>query len=155
MPEIRTERRTAGLRFGLVASRFHGLHVEKLISGAHGALLEHGVLEQDLLLVRVPGAWEIPVALQALAEREDLDGLVALGVVIRGETPHFDYICAECAAGCARVVERTGLAVGFGVLTCDDDSQAADRAGGPAGNKGREAAEAALEMTHLLSTLRS
>ena len=145
----------AGVRFGLVAARFNGNVVERLVEGARGFLLEHGAKTEDLRLVRVPGAWEIPAALDALAASGRIDVLVALGAVIQGETPHFEYICKECAAGCAGVTARTGIPVGFGVLTCHDAEQAVARAGGKAGNKGQEAAEAALEMANLLRSLRS
>ena len=145
----------AGVRFGLVAARFNGSIVERLVEGARGLLLDHGARTEDLLLVRVPGAWEIPAALDALAASGRVDALVALGAVIRGETPHFETICNECAAGCAGVTARTGIPVGFGVLTCNDTEQAAARAGGRAGNKGEEAAEAALEMANLLRSLKS
>ncbi|MYA08097.1 MAG: 6,7-dimethyl-8-ribityllumazine synthase [Holophagales bacterium] len=155
MHDVKTAFDAAGFRVGLVATRFNGNIVERLIAGARETLLQHGVLDEHIELVRVPGAWEVPAALDALAESGRFDALVALGAVIRGETPHFDYICNECAAGCARVTARTGLAVGFGVLTCDDAEQAAARAGGKAGNKGREAAEAALEMACLLQSLKS
>lgn len=155
MPELKPACDAAGIRFGLVAARFNGSIVERLLSGAREVLLERGARNEDLLLIRVPGAWEIPAALDALADTGRVDALVALGAVIRGETPHFDYICNECAAGCARVTARTGIAVGFGVLTCDDAEQATARAGGRAGNKGGEAAEAALEMANLLRSLKS
>ena len=145
----------AGVRFGLVAARFNGLIVERLVEGAREFLLSRGAEVDDLLLVRVPGAWEIPAALDALAGSGKVDALVALGAVIRGETPHFDFICNECAAGCARVTARTGIPVGFGVLTCDDATQAGERAGGKVGNKGEEAAEAALAMANLLRSLKS
>ena len=152
---MKTASDAVGVRFGLVAARFNGLIVERLVKGAREFLLSRGAAMDDLLLVRVPGAWEIPVALDALAGSGKVDALVALGAVIRGETPHFDFICNECAAGCARVTARTGIPVGFGVLTCDDARQAAERAGGKAGNKGEEAAEAALEMANLLRSLTS
>lgn len=155
MHDVKTAFDAAGFRVGLVAARFNGNIVERLIVGARETLLQLGVLDEHIELVRVPGAWEVPAALDALAESGRFDALVALGAVIRGETPHFDYICNECAAGCARVTARTGLAVGFGVLTCDDAEQATARAGGKAGNKGREAAEAALEMACLLRSLKS
>ena len=155
MPELKPAFDAAGIRFGLVAARFNGSIVKRLVSGARDVLLERGARNEDLLLVRVPGAWEIPAALDALADTGRVDALVALGAVIRGETPHFETICNECAAGCARVTARTGIAVGFGVLTCDDAEQASARAGGKAGNKGVEAAEAALEMAHLLRSLKS
>ena len=152
---MKTASDAPGVRVGLVAARFNGSIVERLLEGARRFLVEHGVREEDLLVVRVPGAWEIPPALDALAATGRVDALVALGVVIRGETPHFDYICNECAAGCARVTAQTAIPVGFGVLTCNDAEQAAARAGGKAGNKGEEAAEAALEMANLLGSLRS
>ncbi|MXX77321.1 MAG: 6,7-dimethyl-8-ribityllumazine synthase [Holophagales bacterium] len=155
MHDVKTAFDAAGFRFGLVAARFNGRIVERLIAGARETLLQHGVRDEHIELVRVPGAWEVPAALNALADSGRFDALVALGAVIRGETPHFDYICNECAAGCARVTARTGLAVGFGVLTCDDAEQAAARAGGKGGNKGQEAAEAALEMACLLRSLKS
>lgn len=155
MHDVKTAFDAAAFRFGLVAARFNGSIVERLIAGARETLLQNGILDEHIELVRVPGAWEMPAALDALANTGRFDALVALGAVIRGETPHFDYICSECAAGCARVTARTGLAVGFGVLTCDDAEQAAARAGGKAGNKGQEAAEAALEMAYLLRSLKS
>jgi len=153
--DVKTAVDAAGFRIGLVAARFNGDIVERLIAGARDALLQNGVPDERIELVRVPGAWELPAALDAMADTGRFDALVSLGAVIRGETPHFDYICKECAAGCARVTARTGLAVGFGVLTCNDAEQAAARAGGKAGNKGQEAAEAALEMACLLRSLRS
>jgi 6,7-dimethyl-8-ribityllumazine synthase len=106
-------------------------------------------------VVRVPGAWEIPAALFELAAPGKLDGLIALGVVIRGETPHFDFICTECSRGVAAVTERHRIPVGFGVLTCETSEQAQERAGGKAGNKGWEAAQAALEMADLFARLRA
>jgi 6,7-dimethyl-8-ribityllumazine synthase len=163
--EIRQVRGTfeaAGRRFAIVASRFNHRIGELLVSGAVDCLRRHGVAAEDLEVVWVPGAWEIPQALEELAQRSaagaggrKLDGLVALGVVIRGETPHFDFICGQCAAGVARVAERHRLPVGFGVLTCDTSGQAQERAGGKAGNKGWEAAAAALEMADLFARLRA
>jgi 6,7-dimethyl-8-ribityllumazine synthase len=108
-----------------------------------------------MVVVRVPGAWEIPAALEALAAGRNLDALIALGAVVRGETPHFDYICAESSRGIAAVSERHRMAVGFGVLTCDTTAQAEERAGGKAGNKGWDAALAALEMADLLQRLQA
>ena len=145
----------AGRRFAVVASRFNSRVVEPLIAGAVDCLRRHGVEPGAIRLVRVPGAWEIPVALEELAAGGDRpDGLVALGAVIRGETPHFDYICAEASRGAARVAERHRIPVGFGILTCDTSEQALERAGGKAGNKGWDAALAALEMADLLARLR-
>lgn len=149
----------AGRRFAVVASRFNSRIGDLLVAGAVDCLRRHGVAPEDIHLVSVPGAWEIPQALEELAAagsgREKYDGLVALGVVIRGETPHFDYICSQCSRGVAGVAERHRVPVGFGVLTCDTSEQAAERAGGKAGNKGWEAAQAALEMADLFSRLRN
>lgn len=142
-----------GRRFALVAARFNGRLVESLIDGAVDCLRRHGVADADLHLVRVPGAWEIPTALAALAAQGSYDGFVALGVVVRGQTPHFDYVCSTCASGCSEVARQSGKPVGFGVLTCDNSEQAAERSGGKAGNKGWEAAEATLEMVDLVGRL--
>lgn len=144
-----------GRRFGVVASRFNGRVVEQLLAGAIECLRRHGVAEADLTVIRVPGAWEIPLALTELAAAGGFDGLVALGVVIRGETPHFEYVSGEASRGIARVSAEHRLPVGFGLLTCDTSAQAEERAGGKAGNKGWEAALAALEMADLVSRLRS
>lgn len=144
----------ASRRFAIVASRFNERHVRLLVDGAVDALVRHGVDRRDIELVRVPGAWEIPPALEALAKRGTFDGLVALGVVIRGETPHFDYVCSACTNGIARVQSDSGLPIGFGLLTCDTPQQAEERSGGKAGNKGVEAAMATLEMVDLLARLR-
>ena len=144
----------AGRRFGLVASRFNGELVDRLLDGAVECLLHHGAGEEDLVEVRVPGAFEIPLALRELAESAELDALVALGVVIRGETPHFDYVCTEASRGIHRISVDHRIPIGFGLLTCDTVEQAAARAGGEAGNKGWEAALAALEMAELLDRLR-
>jgi len=142
-------------RFGIVASRFNGRLVELLVDGAVDCLQRHGVEESAITIVRVPGAWEIPYALGQLAAAGDFDALVALGVVIRGETPHFDYVCGGAASGIAEVSHEHRLPIGFGLLTCDTSGQAAERCGGKAGNKGWEAALAALEMADLGARLRS
>jgi len=144
-----------GKRFAVVASRFNGRLVELLVAGAVDCLRRHGVAAENLVVVRVPGAYEIPLALEELAAGGGWDALVAVGVVIRGETPHFDYVCAEAAAGIGRVGRQHRLPVGFGLLTCDTSEQAAERSGGKAGNKGWEAALAALEMASLTAALRS
>jgi 6,7-dimethyl-8-ribityllumazine synthase len=148
----------AGKRFGIVASRFNSRVVELLVAGAVDCLRRHGVDPGDILVVRVPGAWEIPQAAEELADppegRPKLDGLIALGVVIRGETPHFDYICSQCSRGLGAVSKKHRIPVGFGVLTCDTSQQAEERAGGKAGNKGWEAALAAVEMADLFARLR-
>lgn len=163
--ETRGDLAGAGRRFGIVASRFNQRIGEALIAGAADCLRRHGVAADDVLLVTVPGAWEIPQALAAMAPGAHppggpgglgkLDAIIALGVVIRGETPHFDYLARECTAGIARAGERLGVPVAYGVLTCDTAEQAEERAGGKAGNKGWEAALAALEMADLYARLRS
>lgn len=145
----------AGRRFAVVASRFNSRIGDQLVAGALECLRRHGVEPGDIQLVRVPGAWEIPQAAEEIAAAGKVDGLIALGVVIRGETPHFDYICSACSQGLARAAERHRLPVGFGVLTCDTSEQAQERAGGKAGNKGWEAAIAALEMADLFARLRA
>lgn len=151
--EIRGSHEGTGRRFGLVASSFNQSYVERLLEGALECLVSHGVASGDIEVVRVPGAWEIGQALEVMAQSTSYDALIALGVVIRGETPHFDYICAECSRAVGEVARRRGLPVTFGVLTCDDADQAAARSGGRAGNKGTEAALAALEMVSVMERL--
>ncbi|HKH47055.1 MAG TPA: 6,7-dimethyl-8-ribityllumazine synthase [Thermoanaerobaculia bacterium] len=155
MREITGSLSGAGRRFAVVASRFNSRIGDQLVAGALECLRRHGVEPADIQVVRVPGAWEIPQAAEEIAAAGKVDALVALGVVIRGETPHFDYICSACSQGLARVAERHRLPVGFGVLTCDTSEQAQERAGGKAGNKGWEAAIAALEMADLFARLRA
>lgn len=140
-----------GRRFGLVASRFNERIVSRLVEGAIDCLCRHGVAPSDIVLARVSGAWEIPLALSSMVNAANYDGLIALGVVIRGETPHFDYVCGGASHGISEVSLRNGTPIGFGLLTCDDTSQAEERAGGKAGNKGIEAALATLEMVDLLA----
>jgi 6,7-dimethyl-8-ribityllumazine synthase len=152
--ETRGAANGAGRRFGIVASRYNSAVGDRLVAGAVDCLQRHGVGPPDIHLVSVPGAWEIPPALAEVAAAGGVDGLVAIGVVIRGETPHFDYICAEASRGIAAVAERYRVPVGFGLLTCDSAEQAQERAGGKAGNKGWEAALAALEMADLFTRLR-
>lgn len=152
--EIQGALQGEGRRVAVVASRFNGRIVDLLLSGAVDCLRRHGVAAGDLAVVRVPGAFEIPLALEELAAAGGWDALVALGVVIRGETPHFDYVCREAARGISRVSRAHRLPVGFGLLTCDTSEQAQERAGGKAGNKGWEAAQAALEMANLAAELR-
>ena len=138
-----------------MAARFNSRVVDPLLAGAVDCLLRHGAAADDIVTARVPGAWEVPVALEEMAASGRYDALVALAVVIRGETSHFDYICSQCSAGVAKVQSSYRLPVGFGVLTCDNSDQAVERAGGKAGNKGWEAAHAALEMAGLVHSLRS
>jgi 6,7-dimethyl-8-ribityllumazine synthase len=143
-----------GRRFGIVAARFHGAIVDRLLAGAEGALRAHGVAAADIAVVRVPGAWEIPAGLDALARSGRFSALIALGVLIRGGTLHFEVIANECSRGIAEVSLRRELPVTFGVLTCETMAQALARAGGEEGNKGEEAGLAALEMAGLLARLR-
>ncbi len=138
-----------GLKFALVVSRFNSLVTDKLLEGALDCLRRHGAREEDITVVKVPGAWELPLVADRLASSKQVDGVVALGALVRGETPHFDYIAAECAKGLAQVALQHKLPVAFGVLTCDTMEQALDRAGGKGGNKGWEAAASAIEMAQL------
>ena len=137
----------------VVASRFNEPIVKKLVDGAMQALVESGVVFEDIDVVWVPGAWELPIAARWLLASERYDGLVAVGAVIRGDTAHFDYIAGEASRGLAAVSADTETPIGFGVLTCDTDEQAEERAGGAHGNKGYDAAVAALEMVDLLNRL--
>lgn len=148
----RGERQGRGRRFCLVASRFNRLVVERLVEGARTVLEEAGVEEEDLDLVWVPGAWELPWA-AARAVDGGYDAVVALGCVIRGETPHFDYICEAATRGLGELTVRGEVPVTLGLLTCDTADQARERAGGSHGNKGAEAAEAALELADLAGRL--
>jgi 6,7-dimethyl-8-ribityllumazine synthase len=138
-----------GARFALVAARFNEFVVEQLVSGAKDALLRHGVPEDALTLVRVPGCWELPFVARRLAKTERYDAIIALGAVIRGSTPHFDYVAGEASAGLARVAADSLVPVAFGVLTTDTIEQAIERAGTKAGNKGADAALVALELINL------
>jgi 6,7-dimethyl-8-ribityllumazine synthase len=143
----------AGLRFAIVASRFNGLIVEPLIAGALDAIARTGGSADDVLLVRCPGAWELPQVTRKVAERGGIDAVIALGAVIRGATPHFDYVAGEAAKGIASVAATSDVAVSFGVLTTDTIEQALERAGTKAGNKGFDAAMAAIELANLYRAL--
>jgi 6,7-dimethyl-8-ribityllumazine synthase len=141
------------LRFAILAARFNDFVVEPLIRGALDALRRHGVAEKQIDIVRVPGAFDIPLVARKLALSQRYEALIALGCVIRGQTPHFDYVAGECAGGIARIALESGVPIAFGVLTTDNAEQAVDRAGGKAGNKGADAALVALEMANLLRRL--
>ena len=143
----------AGLRAGIVAARFNGDVVDRLLEGAVSALLERGAAEEDIEVVRVPGAFELPVVLRAMATSGRFDLLVALGAVVRGETPHFEHVASEAARGCGWIARRYAIPVGFGVLTTETQEQALERAGGPHGNKGAEAALSAVETVHVIGSL--
>jgi 6,7-dimethyl-8-ribityllumazine synthase len=142
-----------GYRFGLVVSRFNDFISSKLVEGAVDALKRHGATEEQLLLVKVPGAFEIPLAAKKLAESGKVDAVICLGAVIRGSTPHFDYVAAEVSKGIAVVALDTKVPVAFGVLTTDNLEQAIERAGTKSGNKGWDAAVAAMEMVNLFKQL--
>ena len=141
------------LRLGLIAARFNEFVVEPLIRGALDALKRHGASEKQVEIVRVPGAFDLPIVARKLALSRRYDALIALGAVVRGQTPHFDYVAGECASGLARVALESGVPIAFGVLTTDTMEQAVDRAGGKAGNKGADAAMTAIEMANLLRRL--
>ncbi len=140
-------------KFGIVVGRFNSFVVENLLAGALNALRRHGVKQSDITVVRVPGAFEIPLAAQRLAASGQYDALIALGAVIRGGTPHFEYVAGECTKGIAQVTMKHDLPVAFGVLTVDTIEQAIERSGTKAGNKGEEAAMSAMEMVSLLRRL--
>jgi 6,7-dimethyl-8-ribityllumazine synthase len=141
------------LRFAIVASRFNDHIVDSLVRGAVDALLRHGAGEKQIEIIRVPGAFDLPFVAKRLAASKRYDAVVALGAVIRGATPHFEHVAAQCASGLARASEETGVPVAFGVLTTDTIEQAIERAGTKAGNKGADAALCALELANLLRRL--
>jgi 6,7-dimethyl-8-ribityllumazine synthase len=138
-----------GAKFAIVASRFNHFIVDRLVEGAVDGLARHGAADGNVTLVRVPGAWEIPLAVQQLAKAKKLDAIIAVAAVIRGSTPHFDYVANEVAKGVAQVSLQSGVPVAFGVLTTDTIEQAVERAGTKAGNKGWDAAMSAIEMVSL------
>ena len=140
-------------RFAVVASRFNQAIVERLMDGALNALVRHGVSADDVDVVWVPGAWELPIAARRLLASERYEGIVAVGAVIRGDTPHFDYVAGEASRGLAQASAEFDTPIGFGLLTCDNQEQAEARAGGAHGNKGWDAALAALEMVDLFDRL--
>jgi len=140
-------------RFALLAGRFNSFVVESLLAGALDTLRRHGVADEQIHVVRAPGAFELPLVAKKLAQCQRFDAIIALGAVIRGGTPHFEYVAGECTKGLAQVSLEYGLPVAFGVLTVDSIEQAIERSGTKAGNKGSEAALSALEMLSLLSQL--
>ncbi|MCI9366097.1 MAG: 6,7-dimethyl-8-ribityllumazine synthase [Clostridia bacterium] len=141
------------IKIGIVASRFNEFIVSKLIGGAEDALVRHGVNTEDIELAWVPGAFEIPVIAEKMAESKKYDAIIALGAVIKGATDHYDYVCAEVSKGIATVSMKTGIPVLFGVLTTDNIEQAIERAGTKAGNKGYDVACSAIEMVNLVRNL--
>ncbi len=142
-----------GLKFGIVLSRFNDFMGQKLLEGALDALKRHGALDENIEIVRVPGAFELPITVKKMAQSGRYDALIALAVIIRGATPHFDYVAAEATKGIAQVQLETGVPIGFGVITADTIEQAIERAGSKAGNKGWQAAMAAIEMANVLRQL--
>lgn len=143
----------AGLRFAIVATRFNDLFVERLVGGAVDYLVRHNADPANLTIVRVPGAFEMPLVVKKLAMSKKYDGIVALGAVIRGATPHFDFVATECTKGLAHVGLEQGIPVGFGLLTTDNLEQAIERSGTKAGNKGADAAAATLETIRVLEQI--
>ena len=141
-----------GLRIGIVVSRFNEFITEALAQGALAALEKRGCAPEDITIVKVPGAWELPLAAKALAAL--CDGVVAIGAVVRGDTPHFDYVAGGASHGLSQASLETGVPIAFGVLTTNDMQQAMDRAGGKLGNKGAEAAEVAIELANLMKQLK-
>ncbi len=137
-------------RFAIVATRFNEFVVESLIKGALHCLRQHGAADADIEIIRVPGAYEMQIAIDKVAATRRFDGIVALGAIIRGGTPHFDYVAAECVRGISNVSQKHDIPIGNGVLTVDTIEQALERAGTKAGNKGEEAALAVIEMVNLL-----
>ena len=142
-----------GAQFCIIVSRFNSFVVESLLSGALDALKRHGADDNDIQIVRVPGAFEMPLAAQRIAAKKQFDAIIALGAVIRGGTPHFEYVAGECTKGLANVSAAYDVPVAFGVLTVDTIEQAIERSGTKAGNKGVEAAMSAIEMVNLLRAI--
>ena len=153
MRSFEGELQAKGLKFGIVLSRFNDFITGKLLDGAKDALIRHGAKEEDISVARVPGAFEIPLIAKKMAEKGVYDAVICLGTVIRGATPHFDYVSAEVSKGIASASMETGVPVAFGVLTCDTIEQAVERAGTKSGNKGWDAALTAIEMAQLMKKL--
>jgi 6,7-dimethyl-8-ribityllumazine synthase len=155
MPRVLEGQLTAaGLRFAIIVSRFNSFITDRLLGGAMDAIQRSGGSADQVDLVKVPGSWEMPVVAGELARQKKYDAVICLGAVIRGETPHFDYVAGEAAKGLAHVSSATGVPVAFGVLTTNTLEQAIDRAGAKGGNKGFDAAMTAIEMANLMKTLR-
>ncbi|MBI5374297.1 MAG: 6,7-dimethyl-8-ribityllumazine synthase [Candidatus Schekmanbacteria bacterium] len=142
-----------GMKFGIVVSRFNEFITEKLLQGCLDGLLRNGAADQNIKVVRVPGSFEIPLIAKKLASGKDYDAIVCLGALIRGQTPHFDYIAAEVTKGLAQAQFESGIPVAYGVITADTIEQAIERAGTKLGNKGRDAALSAIEMANILKAL--
>jgi 6,7-dimethyl-8-ribityllumazine synthase len=155
MPKIIEGQLTAaGSKFAIVVSRFNGFISERLLSGALDALARTGAQADEIEIVKVPGSWELPVVVSELARQKRHDAIICLAAVIRGDTPHFDYVAGEAVKGIGHAAAASGVPVAFGVLTCNTLEQAIDRAGAKSGNKGFDAAMAAIEMASLMRQLR-
>ncbi len=150
---IEGELKADGLQFSLIATRFNGFIVERLVEGALDTLRRHGAQDSAIELIRIPGAYELPLIARTVAKRQTSDAIIALGCVIRGATPHFDYVAGECSKGLSQVALEFDIPVGFGVLTTDTIEQAIERAGTKAGNKGVDAAISVIEMVNLMRNL--
>ncbi|MEC4676064.1 MAG: 6,7-dimethyl-8-ribityllumazine synthase [Nitrospirota bacterium] len=153
MKVIEGELQADGLKFAIVVSRFNDFITGKLLDGAIDALLRHGAVEEEIEVVKVPGAFEIPLAAKKMAVRGAFDAVICLGTVIRGSTPHFDYVASEVSKGVATVSLETGVPIAFGVITSDTIEQAVERAGTKSGNKGFDAAMTAIEMAQVIKKL--
>jgi 6,7-dimethyl-8-ribityllumazine synthase len=153
-PVLEGHLNAAGLKVAVVVSRFNSLVTERLLAGALDALTRAGAADEDLELIRTPGSWELPLVAAELARQRRHDAIVCLSAVIRGDTPHNEYIAAEAAKGLAQAAMETGVPIAFGVLTCDSLEQALERAGAKSGNKGFDAAMSAVEMGNLMRRLR-
>lgn len=153
LKEIKATMITGGKRFGIVVSRFNEFISSQLLRGAIDTLIKHGAKEEEIFVVWVPGAFEIPMVAKIMAEAKKYDALICLGAIIRGETPHFDFVAAETAKGIAKVAMDSNIPCIFGVITADTLEQALDRSGTKSGNKGRDAARSAIEMSNLYAEL--
>jgi len=153
MKVIQGELQAKGLRFAVIVSRFNDFITGKLLEGAVDALVRHGAKEEDIDVIKVPGAFEIPLTAKKVASKGSYNALICLGTVIRGATPHFDYVAAEVSKGVATASMETGVPMAFGVLTTDTIEQAVERAGTKSGNKGFDAAMAAIEMAQVFKKL--
>jgi 6,7-dimethyl-8-ribityllumazine synthase len=153
MKIIEGELQAKGIKFGIVMSRFNEFITGKLLEGARDALIRHGAREEDIEVVKVPGSFEIPMVAKRMASKGAYNAVICLGTVIRGATPHFDYIAAEVSKGIASASMETGIPIAFGIITCDSIEQAVERAGTKSGNKGWDAAVTAIEMAQVLKKL--
>ena len=153
MKIIEGELQAKGLKFGIVISRFNEFITSKLLDGAKDALLRHGAKDEDIDVVKVPGSFEIPIVAKKMALKGTYHSVICLGTVIRGATPHFDYIAAEVSKGIATASMDTGIPIAFGVITCDTIEQAVERAGSKSGNKGWDAAITAIEMAQVMKKI--